>query len=46
MISFIVPLRVTQDDMVSGDLAIHGIDPIPGIPVTNGTIPPPVGSHA
>ncbi len=46
VISFIVPLRVTQDDMVSGDLAIHGIDPIPGIPVTNGTIPPPVGSHA
>ncbi|HTZ54652.1 MAG TPA: ammonium transporter [Candidatus Acidoferrum sp.] len=46
LISFIVPLRVTEDHMVAGDLAIHGIDPIPGIPVTNGTIPPPVGSHA
>jgi Amt family ammonium transporter len=44
LISLVVPLRVTEDHMESGDLAIHGIDPIPGIivaPAPNGS----VGSH-
>jgi Amt family ammonium transporter len=41
VISLIVPLRVTEDIMVAGDLAIHGVDPIPGIGVPSGA-----GSHA
>jgi Amt family ammonium transporter len=41
VISLIVPLRVTEDHMVAGDLAIHGVDPIPGIGV-----PSSAGSHA
>lgn len=45
LISFVIPLRVTEDHMVSGDLAIHGIDPIPGImvaPAPNGSLGTPV----
>jgi Amt family ammonium transporter len=30
-ISLVVPLRATEDHMEAGDLAIHGIDPMPGI---------------
>ncbi len=33
VISFIVPLRASQPEMEDGDLAIHGIDPIPPYPV-------------
>ncbi len=29
LISFIVPLRASDGDVEGGDLAIHGIDPIP-----------------
>ena len=29
LISFVVPLRASNPDMIGGDLAIHGIDPIP-----------------
>ncbi|HTU68983.1 MAG TPA: ammonium transporter [Candidatus Baltobacteraceae bacterium] len=42
VISFIVPLRVTEDHMEAGDLAIHGVDPIPGI----GVPAAPAGSRA
>jgi Amt family ammonium transporter len=30
LISFIVPLRASDGDVEGGDLAIHGVDPIPG----------------
>ncbi len=30
-IALVVPLRVTEDHMEAGDLAIHGIDPMPGV---------------
>ncbi|HUA10318.1 MAG TPA: hypothetical protein VMA98_13705 [Candidatus Acidoferrales bacterium] len=36
LISLVIPLRVTSDDMEAGDLAIHGVDPIPGVGVTTG----------
>ena len=29
VISFIVPLRASEGDVEGGDLAIHGVDPIP-----------------
>jgi len=29
VVSFIVPLRASEGDVEAGDLAIHGIDPIP-----------------
>jgi Amt family ammonium transporter len=39
--SFIVPLRASDGDVDGGDLAIHGIDPIPFvIPATNGARAP------
>jgi Amt family ammonium transporter len=41
IVSFIVPLRASDGDVEGGDLAIHGIDPIPlVIPTTNGTRAP------
>jgi Amt family ammonium transporter len=30
VISFFIPLRASDGDVEGGDLAIHGIDPIPG----------------
>jgi Amt family ammonium transporter len=37
VVSLIVPLRSTEGEMEAGDLAIHGIDPIPfSMPATNG----------
>jgi len=30
VISFIVPLKASEGDVEGGDLAIHGMDPIPG----------------
>jgi ammonium transporter, Amt family len=35
-IGLLVPLRVTEDHMEAGDLAIHGVDPIPGIGAVTG----------
>jgi ammonia channel protein AmtB len=29
LISFVVPLRASDGDVEGGDLAIHGIDPVP-----------------
>jgi Amt family ammonium transporter len=47
LISLVVSLRATEDHMEAGDLAIHGIDPIPGVGVTNGVIAPEhAGSRA
>jgi Amt family ammonium transporter len=38
IVSFIVPLRASDGDVEGGDLAIHGIDPMPLVmPATNGT---------
>jgi ammonia channel protein AmtB len=39
IVSFIVPLRASEGDIEGGDLAIHGIDPMPVYltPTTNGT---------
>ena len=38
IVSFIVPLRASDGDVEGGDLAIHGIDPMPlVIPNANGT---------
>jgi Amt family ammonium transporter len=37
VISFIVPLRASEGDVEGGDLAIHGIDPIPFVLPTNGS---------
>ena len=34
VVSFIVPLRASEPDMEGGDLAIHGVDPMPTYPVT------------
>ena len=38
IISLIVPLRASQPEMEDGDLAIHGVDPMPAYPA-----PTPVG---
>ncbi|HTW84529.1 MAG TPA: ammonium transporter [Candidatus Sulfotelmatobacter sp.] len=45
LISFVVPLRASDGDVEGGDLAIHGIDPIPPTyaPAPNGSPPTPVG---
>jgi Amt family ammonium transporter len=32
IVSFVVPLRASEPDMEGGDLAIHGIDPMPPYP--------------
>jgi ammonium transporter, Amt family len=41
VVSFIVPLRASEGDVEGGDLAIHGIDPVPMlVPTTNGTKQP------
>jgi len=46
LIGLIVPLRAPADHMESGDLAIHGIEPIPHFGGTNGVAEPtPVGTH-
>jgi Amt family ammonium transporter len=47
LIGMVVPLRAPADHMESGDLAIHGIEPIPGFGgTTNGVIEPvSVGTH-
>jgi Amt family ammonium transporter len=37
VISFIVPLRASDGDVDGGDLAIHGIDPMPFVIPTNGS---------
>ncbi len=42
LIALVVPLRATEDHMEAGDLAIHGVDPIPGFGTSGG----PVNSHA
>jgi len=34
IVSLVVPLRASEPDMEGGDLAIHGIDPMPPYPVT------------
>ena len=39
LIALIVPLRASQPEMEDGDLAIHGIDPIPPHPVLDSTRP-------
>ena len=36
LIGFVVPLRATEDHMEAGDLAIHGVDPMPGVGVVTG----------
>ncbi len=38
--SFIVPLRASEGDVEGGDLAIHGMDPMPLIIPTNGSRSP------
>jgi ammonia channel protein AmtB len=42
IISFIVPLRASDGEVEAGDLAIHGIDPMPVIlpPSVNGAKTP------
>ena len=43
IVSFVFPLRASEGDVEGGDLAIHGIDPIPLYhPVPNGTSTTPV----
>jgi Amt family ammonium transporter len=37
IVSFIVPLRSTESDMIGGDLAIHGVDAVP-MPVASGVL--------
>ena len=41
VISLIVPLKASQPEMEDGDLAIHGIDPIPPHPVLDNVKPTP-----
>jgi Amt family ammonium transporter len=41
LISLIVPLKASQPEMEEGDLAIHGIDPIPPHPVLDTAKPSP-----
>jgi len=45
IVSFIVPLRASEGDVEGGDLAIHGIDPVPAVytpsPVTPMAMTPP-----
>ena len=41
LISLVVPLRASQPEMEDGDLAIHGIDPIPPHPVLDTVRPAP-----
>lgn len=43
LISLVVPLRASQPEMEDGDLAIHGIDPIPPHPVLDSARPAPTG---
>ena len=43
IVSFIFPLRASDGDVEGGDLAIHGIDPVPLVIPTNGTSPHPSG---
>jgi Amt family ammonium transporter len=41
IVSFVFPLRASDGDVEGGDLAIHGIDPVPVyIPVVAGSTPP------
>jgi Amt family ammonium transporter len=43
IVSLIVPLRASEGDVEGGDLAIHGIDPVPAyVPSTNGPSPTPL----
>lgn len=46
LIGLIVPLRATEDHMQAGDLAIHGMDPIPGVGGILATPSLESGSHA
>jgi Amt family ammonium transporter len=39
LISFVVPLRASQGEVEGGDLAIHGVDPIPGYPIAGEPMP-------
>jgi len=32
LISFVIPLRASEGDVEGGDLAIHGVDPMPYYP--------------
>ena len=43
IVSLIFPLRASDGDVEGGDLAIHGIDPVPLVIPTNGTSPHPSG---
>jgi Amt family ammonium transporter len=43
VISFIVPLRASNPEMEGGDLAIHGMDPMPVYVPTPGVRPPAAG---
>jgi Amt family ammonium transporter len=43
LISFIVPLRASSPEMEGGDLAIHGMDPMPIYVPTPGVLPPAAG---
>jgi len=40
VVSFIVPLRASEGDVEGGDLAIHGMDPIPIVLPSNGVRSP------
>jgi Amt family ammonium transporter len=40
VVSFIVPLRASEGDVEGGDLAIHGMDPIPIVLPANGVRSP------
>jgi Amt family ammonium transporter len=43
VVSLIVPLRASEGDVEGGDLAIHGIDPVPAhVPAVNGPSPTPL----
>jgi hypothetical protein len=45
-VGLIVPLRATEDHMEAGDLAIHGIDPMPGIGgARRATAPASIAKH-
>jgi len=44
IVSLIFPLRASDGDVEGGDLAIHGVDPVPLTLPTNGTPPVPTAA--
>jgi Amt family ammonium transporter len=42
IVSFVFPLRASESDIEGGDLAIHGVDPVPAHPGSPPTPPTPV----